>query len=195
MADLFGVRHGTFTMVREPNNGSRWSPAERTWGEYLEPTTLTGDGPLAGHKLQANVYLETYVPKDAQPILRHAEAVAGTVRQVAQGKAWLLGTFAGHCGTAYRNEESLACLKALLAQCGVRPAHPGRLLLRKRVLPGKEAWLFTNPTDGPVTEKISVGGWRNVESLLGEPLERDGDSVTLRVGSLDVAVVVVSAGA
>jgi beta-galactosidase len=195
MADLFGVRHGTFTMVREPNNGSRWSPAERTWGEYLEPAMLTGDGPLAGHKLQANVYVETYVPKGAQPILRHGEAVAATVKDVGRGKAWLLGTFAGHCGTTYRNEESLACLKALLALACVRPAHPGRLLLRKRVLQGKEAWLFTNPTDGPVTEKISVGGWRNVESLLGEPLERDGDSVTLRVGSLDVAVVVVSAGA
>jgi hypothetical protein len=58
------------------------------------------------------------------------------------------------------------------------------------VIPGKEAWIFTNPTEQSITERISVAGSRNVEDLMDAPLPRDGDSVTLTVNSLDVRVLV-----
>jgi len=119
-------------------------------------------------------------------LLRYGGAVAGTVRQVGQGRAWLLGTYAGHNGTAYRDEEPRAFARALFAECGVRPAHQGQLLLRKRAMAGQEAWLFTNPTAHDVTERVDVSGWAHVEDLLGEPLERDGDEIVLTVESLDI---------
>ncbi len=65
MGDLFGVRHHSLTMVAEPadgfdGGGARWSPTPRTWGEYLPSAMLTGTGPLAGRKVRANVYIETF---------------------------------------------------------------------------------------------------------------------------------------
>jgi len=35
-----GVRQRSITLVREPEGDVRWMPAERTWGEYLNPTAL-----------------------------------------------------------------------------------------------------------------------------------------------------------
>ncbi len=195
MGELFGVRHEGLTMVREPDGGSRWSPAERTWGEYLEATMLSGAGALQGRKLRANVYIETFALTHAEPILRYGDAVAGTVRQVGRGRAWLLGTFAGHNGTAYRDEDSKALVRALLAQCGVTPAHAGRLLCRRRRIGAKEAWFFTNPTDQEVTEQVDVSGWSQVEDLMGAPIEKVERYVTLTVQSLDVRVLIVQKSA
>ena len=188
--ELFGVRHESLTMVREPQGGSRWSPQERTWGEYLEDAMLEGVGPLEGLRLRANVYVETFGCEGSEPCLRHEGRTVGAVRNVGKGRAWLLGTFVGHNGTAYQDEESQALVRALLAQCGVAPAHEGRLLLRKRVGDAKEAWLFTNPSASEVAERISVAGWSQVADLLGERVAREGDSINLTVKGLDVRALV-----
>ncbi|MCL5998212.1 MAG: beta-galactosidase [Chloroflexi bacterium] len=191
MRALFGVRQNGLAMVREPGGEMRWSPPERTWGEYLDATMLAGYGPLAGESLRANVYIETFERDDSQPCLMYGGDIAGVVRQVGQGQAWLLGTFAGHGGTAYRDEQSLNCISRLLSQCGVSAQRQGRLLLRKRVIPGKQAWIFTNPNAEDVTELIELDGWQ-VEDLLGEPLRQEGGVVHLLVRGLDVRVLVLS---
>jgi hypothetical protein len=190
MADLLGVQQESFTMVREPEGGERWSPRERTWGEYLEAAELEGVGPLAGLCLRASGYIETYRPEEATPCLRYGEQVAGVVRPVGKGQAWLLGTYVGHSGTAYRHEDVQAFVRGLLAQCGVRPNHEGRLLLRKRAMEGKEAWIYTNPHEEAVSEEIDVRGWAQVEDLLGEPLLRMGDTIHLQVAGLDVRALI-----
>ncbi len=193
LSALFGVRQHSFTMVREPEGGSRWSPAERTWGEYLEAQMLDGGGPLAGHALRVNVYRETYEAlAGAEPVLRAGEAVAGVRRRVGKGQAWLLGTYVGHSGTAYRDPAIHAAVKALLGACGVAPEHEGKLILRKRVTSGKEAWLFFNPTGERLAEKVSVAGWEKVVDLLGAPVERAGALVELTVGALDLRVLILS---
>jgi len=192
MAALFGIRQEDFTMVREPHGGARWSPRERTSGEYFDPVILAGTGPLAGHTLQAMVCLETFVAEVGEPCLLAGEAVAGVMRRLGEGQAWLLGTCAGHGAVAYRDAASRQCLLTILAHCGVTPVHSGRLLLRKRAIPGKEAWLLTNPTAEEITESLSVADWAQVEGLLGEPLAREGDRVTVTVGPLEVRVLVLS---
>ncbi|MFH1007035.1 MAG: beta-galactosidase [Candidatus Latescibacterota bacterium] len=192
MRDLFGVRHDTFTMVREPDCGTRWSPPERTYGEYLDAAMLTGDGPLAGHRVRANGYIETFQCQDSQPCLRFGDAVAGTVRHVGRGSAWLLGTFAGHNGTAYSDGETQACLRSLLDQCGVFPEHTGALLLRKRVRGDQAAWIFTNPTPDDVTESINVDGWKEAQDIFGERLPQNGNTVSVKVKSLDVRILVLT---
>jgi len=188
--ELFGVRHEGLAMVREPKGGARWSPRERSWGEYLDDTFLAGTGPLEDLKLRANVYVETFSCRDSKPVLLQGEAVAGTVRDVGKGRAWLLGTYAGHNGTAYADEDSRALISKLLAACGVIAHAPGRLLLRRRCIEGKEAWVFTNPTTSPITQRVDVSGWSQADDLLGEPLHRTGDAVDLTVDALDVRVVV-----
>jgi hypothetical protein len=192
LRDLFGVRQTSFTMVAEPDGGSRWSPTSRTWGEYLQAAMLEGTGTLAGHRVRANAYIEAFECHGGEPCLYYGDAVAGTMRTVGGGRAWLLGTYIGHNGTAYREEESRAFVIALLGACGVAPAHTGQLLLRKRVSAEEEAWLFTNPTADAVTESIDVSGWDEVADLFGAHLERDGDTVGLRVPSLDVRVLIAS---
>jgi hypothetical protein len=192
LAALFGVRQAAFTMVREPEGGARWSPAERTWGEYLDPAVLTGVGPLADCGLRSNVYLQTFAVDGGTPILTYGKAVAGVTRKIGKGQAWLLGTYVGHCGTAYRNAESQACVLRILEQCGVRSDAVGKLLRRRRVTAGKEAWILTNPHAEAVMEKVDVSGFTRITDLLtGNALKPKNGKVTVTVAGLDVAVLIV----
>ncbi len=190
MRSLLGVRHESLAVVREPEGQARWTPAERTWGEFVGPAQLEGVSPLVGRRLRAHVYLETYSLEGAEPLFMHGEAVAGTVRAVGRGRAWLLGTLVGHSGTAYRERETDEAIRDLLSLCGVAPAHSGRLLLRRRVTQDKEAWLFTNPEREAIAEEVDVSGWRKVSDLLGEPLKRLGERVWVEVQPLDVRVLI-----
>ncbi len=191
LADLFGVAQESLTMVREPEGGERWSPRERTWGEYREAALLEGAGPLQGQRLRANLYVETYAPQEAEACLHCEGSVAGVVRRIGEGSAWLLGTLVGHSGTSYRDADTPAAVGALLQECGVMTAPTGDLLLQKRVGERREAWFFTNPRGVEVTETVDVREGERVEDLLGEPLVQEGESVRLTVGALDVRVLIV----
>jgi hypothetical protein len=193
-ADLYGVRHSGLTIVREPGKESRWTPGERTWGEFIPAAVLTGTGPLKGAKVRANFYLETFDPTVSRACLLHGKSVAGTVREAGKGTAWLIGTLAGHSGCAYRDPATRKALLSILAKCGIHPAHQGKLLLRKRIAGNKEAWIFTNPVDKTVTEPVDVRGYAMVSDLLDEPLKKQGKKIALKVDALDVRVLVVERG-
>jgi beta-galactosidase len=192
MKELFGVQQESFTMVREPNGGKVWSPNERTWGEYLAPAMLTGTGPCKSLRVRANVYIETFKLQGGSPFLIYNDAAAGVFRKAGKGTAWLLGTYIGHNANHYRDDESQQFIRSLLQGCGVKPIHGGKLILRKRIVKNKEAWLFTNPTPGDITETIAVKGWKKVEDLLGEKIQKQADTVELTVKPLDVRVLVLS---
>jgi hypothetical protein len=190
LADLFGVKHVSLSMVAEPAGENRFTPKPRTWGEFLEPCLLTGIGPLTGQSVRANVHLETFDCQSSQPLLKYGNDVAGVIRQVGTGQAVLLGTYIGHNGTAYREQESRNFVKALLHHLGVAPTHVGKLLLRKRIIPGKQAWIFTNPTGEVITETIEVGNTQ-VEDLLGLAFDKTGSQVKLSVDSADIRVLII----
>ena len=187
---LFGAKHASLRMVAEPGGEKRFTPRPRTWGEFVDPCMLNGVGPLSGQKVRANAHLETFECENGQPLLKYGDEIAGVIRQVGAGKAILLGTYVGHNGTAYREEESQIFVRALLQVCGVVPEHSGRLLLRKRIIPGKQAWIFTNPTAQSLTESVEVGK-SQVEDLLGLPFEQTGSSVKLTVESTDIRVLII----
>ena len=189
--DLYGVTHSALTIIREPGKESRWTPGERTWGEFAPAAFLSGTGPLKGQRLRANFWLETFDLAGAAPCLLHGKSVAGAMRRAGKGTAWILGTLAGHSGCAYRDPATHKAVLAILKKCGVEPGRRGKLLLRKRIAGNKEAWIFTNPTDKPVIEPVDVRGLSSVEDLLGEPLKRKGKTVALKVDALDVRVLVV----
>jgi len=192
MAELFGVRHSSFTQVAEPDGKRRWTPPPRTWGELLPATLLTGVGPLEGHSLRANVYVETYECTDSGPLLQHGDAVAGTVRQVGKGSACLLGTFVGHTGTAHRCTETRAAVAEILRTCGVGGHMIGPLQVRKRIAGDREAWLLTNPTGAAVVEEIKLDGYELVADLLGAAVTKtNADSVTITVPPVNVECLIV----
>ena len=190
-SNLFGVNQTGLSMVGEPGQEDRWTPPERGWGEFLDAGLLQGDGPLDGFSLPASLYVQTYECQGSQPVLKFNGRPAGAFRVGRKGWAWLIGTCVGHSALAYRRPETLGLVKTLLAQCNVRPLHKGRLLVRKRAIPGKRAWFFTNPNPEPLTEDIWVGS-TVVEDLFGQPLAREGEHVSLTVDSLDVRVLVVT---
>ena len=190
-SELFGVRQSGFTMVREPNDGHRWSPWARTWGEFLEPGFLTGVNDLAGFSTMANVYLQTYKCAGSKPILTYKDQVAGTVNSHGNGKAWLLGTFVGHNGAAYRNKYTSQFVKKLMKECNIYPEHNGELKIRKRVREGKEAWVITNPTDHKVTERLHLNKqWTHASDLFDKELNIDNHSIEISIASLDVSVII-----
>ena len=192
LRELFGVRQKNFTMVREPGDGLRWSPPERTWGEYLDEAMLKGTGEFKSLGLRANVYIETFECKGGKPLIMYGSETAGAVREAGKGRAWLIGTFVGHNGTAYCDDDTRTFINVLLNECGIGPLHRGKLLLRKRVAGSREAWVFTNPTAEDLTEKIEVSGWTEVEDLLGDKLQKEVDHVSLEVKSLDVRVLILN---
>jgi len=190
MARLFGVKHTGLRMVSEPGNEKRFTPKPRTWGEFVDPCMLDGVGSLTGKKVRANVHLETFECENSQPLLKYGDETAGVIHHAGVGQAILLGTYVGHNGTAYREDESWSFVRALLQNCGVVPDHNGKLLLRKRTIPGKQAWIFTNPTGQVLTESVDVGK-AQVEDLLGLPFEQTGSQVKLTVDSAHIRVLII----
>ncbi len=188
---LFGVSVQHFQMCEEPEDGHRWSPKERTWGEYAAPAMLVGTGEFAQMALRANVYIQTFICHDeTRPILEYGHCIAGTVREHGQGKAYLLGTFAGHNGTAYRDEKTRAFIAALLKECEVDAAHSGKLLMRRRSSEYKQALILTNPTNQSITEQILVKGFKSAEDLYGNALPIDEGILSLTVQGMDVEVII-----
>lgn len=187
--ELFGVRQTSFTMVREPDNGKRWSPWDRTWGEFLDATFLEGTDVLEGEETLANVYIQTFDPINSMPIFKYNDQVAGTVRKKGKGSAWLLGTYVGHNGNAYKNEPTNKFVEKILALCDVASEHEGEFFIRKRKIEGKEAIIITNPTAYQLTEKIEVGDWIKATNLFDRPFSIVNGMVEISLESLDAEII------
>jgi beta-galactosidase len=124
-------------------------------------------------------------------MLKYKDQVAGTVNSHGNGKAWLLGTFVGHNGTAYRNKNTSQFVARLMRECKVFPEHEGELKVRKRITDGKEAWVVTNPTDHMVTEKLHLGReWAHAADLFDNELKIDNQTIEISIESLDVFIII-----
>jgi len=193
-----GVKVERFRLVREPAEDSRWSPAEYTWGESYEAGFLEGEGILAGCRLRANAFVETYEETEGV-CLRWGGKPAGLCRKVGDGHIVVVGSCLGHNATAYNDAESEAGVSLLLAWAGLEAPHKGKLLLTKRIGRGREAWFLTNPEREVVTETVALPAGTKAVDLLGGELggelgvELGGGvaGVAITVGPLDVKVIIV----
>lgn len=191
MRAMFGIRQMSHQMIGEPGDSRRWMPNERGWGEVLPSGRMIGIGPLSGSDIQPNYYIQTYEPlKGTLPILKFNDQVVGTVREVGKGKAWMIGSFVGHNGTAYKSDSALKLVEMLMNQCNVYSENFGNLSVRRRVGKNREAWILTNATQAKVTESIDISNWRTVKDLLGTDLQITDRKVTVEVESLDVRVLI-----
>jgi hypothetical protein len=65
------------------------------------------------------------------------------------------------------------------------------LLVRKRKINGKEAWIITNPTGQKVKEQIDLGDWENAMTLFDEPIEIKNKRITVSLESLEVSIILI----
>jgi len=189
---ILKVSQKRFTMVREPSEADRWSQKERTWGEYVDACFLEGSGLLTGCRIRANMYIQTFDADESSVVLRLNEEAAGICRKYGRGRIWLLGTFIGPSGTAYRDEDTSNAVVQLLADCGVNKLHEGKLLLRKRIGLRKEAWFITNPTRETLEESFVLPGKAQAYDLLGEIVTIKDGAVLVKLEPLDVRVIIIS---
>ena len=168
-------------MVSEPGNARRWTPAERTWGEFAPVTYLEGTGEFTGSRTLANYYLQTFTSKGGTPIFKAGGEIAACENKVGSGKIWLLGTFIGHNGTAYDTPETLPLINKFMQLSGLTPQKIGNLLVQKRIHGNKEAWIITNPTESDVSENIDISRMKNPEVLIGDKWEITKGQAKIRV--------------
>jgi len=210
LRNILKVSQKRFTMVREPGEKDRWSQPERTWGEYADACFFDGAGPLDGCKIRANMYMQTFkINEDAcsekcggaEAVCQHGETgvflqldgePAGVCRIHGTGKIWLIGTYMGPSGTAYRDGDTSAAVKKLLAECGAAPSHEGKLLLKKRRNEEQEAWIITNPCRETISEMFSLPANAEVQDLLGGALTYKDADIEITVDPLDVRVLIVT---
>ncbi len=201
--DLFGARHEDLVMVAEPaaesagsNEDQRWMPEPRRFGEFDAATKLRGNGEFAAMEVLASFYLQSLQPLAGEVILSTGDRVAGVMNRVGAGRSVLIGTFLGFGALAYRDQDqgTDGFLQALLGKAGVKPDRCGKLLRRRRLYQGAQAWFFINTSAAPVRETISKEGFRLVEPLLDEDISEDNidedcGSFQLRVEAMSLACV------
>ena len=190
IAEMAGIEQRRFVEVYEPNGEHRWTPDERTWGEYDPVTWLEGMSDFSGMKMLANYYLQTFYLKGGTPIFKAGDEVAGVVNKVGEGKIWLFGTFLGHGGTAYFTKSNLDFVQKLMDESGVTNQKIGDLLVQKRITQNKEAWIITNPTDHDVFESLDLSGKKNPTMLIGDIQDKSNNKLNFKLNSLDIAVLV-----
>jgi len=189
--ELFGARHKDVRIVREPNGETRWTPEERTFGEFAPPTVLEGTGEFAGVELRAAFYLQTFEPRSARPILLAGADVAGTINEFGKGRAILLGTFAGHSALSHVPAGPDGFGERLAETAGLEPDRCGALLRRRRLLGDRQAWFLINAGPEHVEETIDLEGMELVRDLLGDAVVRRSNSeVTVKVGAANVSCLV-----
>jgi beta-galactosidase len=192
--DALGIRVEHLAMVREPAVQERWSQPERTWGEYEEAGFVCGQGSLAGLKIRANIFVETYrlSGDGSQVCFTWNGKIAGVVNSVGKGKLWLLGTCLGPNGTAYIEASLQGELRKLLYCWGITPEYTGKLLIQKRIHHKQQAWFITNPTEEPVTETIPIPKGYTAKDLLAVAggKNQGKNSVTVTVDPLDVKLLI-----
>ena len=194
IAEMAGVEQKSFIEVNEPDKERRWTPAERTWGEFATVTYLDGTGEFKGFKTLANYYLQTFTCKGGSPIFQTGGEVAACENKVGKGKIWLIGTFIGHNGTAYDTPGTTALVNKFMQLSDIEPQRIGNLLVQKRIQGKKEAWIITNPTEADISESIDITRMKNPEVLIGDKWEIKNGLVKIMVKSLDIIVLVFENG-
>jgi hypothetical protein len=186
---LFGARHESVAIVREPDGAARWTPHERTFGEFAPATLLEGE---AG-QLRASFYLQTLTPVTGTPLLYAGARVAATHNVVGAGAAVLLGTFAGLSATAHINAGADELFLQLLASTGVQPDSYDGLQCRRRVYGQQEALFLINGTSELRIARIPLDGSRQMHDLLGTAITAYGDDfVSVQVPAANIVCLVKS---
>jgi hypothetical protein len=191
LEEVFGASHARLLSVREPGDKARWTGSQRTFGDSIPFTELTGTGELEGKNVAPALYVQSLHLKEAKPVLVRGEETVGCVNRYGKGSAYLIGTLLGHALPAFRDPKNGEFLMAILTKAGVRPDTVGKLQRRRRGLGKQAAWFFFNSTPEAVEELVPIDKGRRATELFGAELEKTETGVRLRVEPLDVRCLII----
>jgi beta-galactosidase len=192
VSELFGVTERELRLIREPNDGAKWTGVQRTFDDTVPYRELSGAGEWSSHRVSPAFYLQSLNCTTAKPLLSDENGVYGAENSFGSGKACLIGTLLGHATQAFSDPRNGNFLAALLSKAGVVPEKIGSLHVRRRVLGKQTAWFLFNITDSEVEESLPVPAGATVSDLLGEPTPRVDAAIKVRVPALDVRCLVQS---
>jgi beta-galactosidase len=181
VAELFGVRQKQLGLIREPDDGAKWTGVATSYGDTLEYRQLEGREDFSPYKVTPAYYLQTFVPLKATPILTYGREIAGCVNSYGAGKAYLIGTLLGHGELAYRDPSNRTFLAVILGRVGIKPDKVGQLNRRRRTFRNQAAWFLFNITNEPVEESVPLAGFKTARDLLGEDFPTALGSIQVRV--------------
>jgi len=189
IAALFGAQHEETFLIREPAKGAKWTDWQFSLRDTREYRDLTVNGEFVDQSIFPAFYLQTLSPTTAQPLLRYGTEVAGTVNQLGNGRAYLIGTMLGHALPAYNDARNARFLAAALKSAGVLPDSVGQLKRRRRILRKREAWFLFNYEDRLIEEKIPLDGFTTAKDLLGGETTAAGGVLSIKVDPVDVRCI------
>lgn len=190
IVELFGAQHEGAFLIREPGKGAKWTDWQFGLRDTREYRDLTMTGAFSDHSIFPAFYLQTLSATTAQPLLRYGTEVAGTVNQLGNGRAYLIGTMLGYALPAYNDPRNARFLAAALKSAGVLPDSLGQLKRRRRILRNREAWFLFNREDRSVEEQVALDGFTTAKDLLGGEIEAAGGALSIKVDPVDVRCIV-----
>jgi len=192
MCDVFGVKHKFLKMVAEPNYEHRFTPHPRTWGEYLDPAEFNGMGIFDGHSLRTNLYIQCFDLDGAEEILNYDGMTSGAINSYGKGKAIIIGSYIGHNGSTYRNDNSNNFVKKLLSLAGVDCKNNDGVNIRERCADGKKAFIIFNTTNETKNVLLPINGIYLDSYGCKILTSSDNVEIVIEVEPLDMATVIVT---
>ncbi|MCG8451797.1 MAG: beta-galactosidase [Spirochaetales bacterium] len=176
--EMFGITSSSLVMVEEPEQGHRFTPEERGWGEFVSPEKMKGTGDFEGCSLETSFYKQTFVSHTAQSVFSLGNDSTGLMVQEGKGKALIIGSFPSLRATAYRKEEHFAFAARLMEWAGVKANKQGSVVYRIRRHQKELAYIFFNPSSEPEQVKLPVQQGCSYTALFGSPLHiKDGELI------------------
>jgi len=181
---LFGVRHASIRQVAEFDGQKRWTPEPRRFGDLLPATRLTGIGMLEGLQPKAAMYIQTFQPTTAEPILRWNDEIVGTKNTVGEGTAYLFGTLFSHSILGENCKDFQTALERILFASRIPQRQDRDLFVCDRAHPFGPIVFVINKTGEKKTWTSPIA-----EDLLTEERFQAGDTVEIEPYDLRAFVI------
>ena len=192
LEQLFGAKHEDLVIVREPHDGSVWTPSPAAYGDTVPYIDLDGADVCAGKMVAPAYMLQTFAPTTGTAILKAGRQVAGVRHAFGQGTAYLVGTLLGHALLSYGDQRNGTFVADLLADHGVLSDSVGKLQRKRRSYRGQQAWFLFNTTTSNVEEDVAVGRALSVEELMGGSLDVKDAKVHVSVAPMQIRCLVLN---
>jgi len=190
ISELFGAKHEGLALIREPDHGAKWTITDFGPQDQREFKELKGVERFSQLTVFPAFYLQTLSLTTGKPVLTYDQEIAGSVQELGNGKAYLIGTLLGHAGPAYDDWRNAEFLGVILGQVGVKPDRVGKLNRRRRISEHSGAWFFFNSSETSVDETASLEEFTTAKDLLGADLPQSGKNIRVQVEPISVRCVV-----
>jgi len=158
---------------------------------YVGPADFYGIDDFNGIEFPASIYIESYVLRTAEPILKWQDKVVGTKNIFGKGAAYLIGTFPANINMQVeKNDGFTEFLDKILSTANIKYNKVDGLLIRKLNIGTKEAWFLINNHQKSASVELDVKNFKNAECLLSGTKQAIGEVCKIAVPPLDVRCLI-----